>query len=116
MTGIGFDDLSQHALIVTAGELRRFPFIRRNGKRGVEDAKNIHPSATVDQMETHAILIRSGRYVGFLPDYYGQSLPDMIALNTVGELQYLSPIYLAYRENAELNIASVCAGSHWPSA
>jgi DNA-binding transcriptional LysR family regulator len=55
-------------------------------------------------METHAILIRSGRFVGFLPDYYGGSLADLCALSTGSELQYHSPIYLAYRKNAELNI------------
>jgi DNA-binding transcriptional LysR family regulator len=93
---IGFEALSRHALIVTAGELRRFPFIRRKpDTRG--EAGNIHPAATVDQMETHAILIRSGRFVGFLPDYFGASLADLCKLPTGPDLQYLSPIYLVYR-------------------
>lgn len=105
MAHIGFEELSRHSLIVTPGELHRFPFIRRRRRsRGEEGDENIYPSATVDQMETHAILIRSGRYVGFLPDYYGGSLADLSALSTGAELQYLSPIYLAYRKNAELNI------------
>lgn len=105
MGHIGFEELSRHSLIVTPGELTRFPFIRRRGRnRGDEGDENIYPSATVDQMETHAMLIRSGRYVGFLPDYYGGSLPDLCALSTGSALQYLSPIYLAYRKNAELNI------------
>jgi DNA-binding transcriptional LysR family regulator len=105
MGHIGVEELSRHSLIVTPGELTRFPFIRRRGRnRGDEGDENIYPSATVDQMETPAMLIRSGRYVGFLPDYYGGSLPDLCALSTGSALQYLSPIYLAYRKNAELNI------------
>jgi DNA-binding transcriptional LysR family regulator len=105
MQNIGFEELSKHSLIITAGELQRFPFIRRRRRgRGDEEDENIYPSATVDQMETHAILIRSGRYVGFLPDYYGGALADLTALSTGAELQYLSPIYLVHRKNAEMNI------------
>jgi DNA-binding transcriptional LysR family regulator len=102
---IGFEELSRHSLIVTAGEMRRFPFIRRQTPAPGQVAdENIYPAATVDQMETHAILIRSGRFVGFLPDYFGQSLSDLRALSTGAELQYLSPIYLVYRKQAELNL------------
>lgn len=102
---IGFEELSRHALIVTPGELQRFPFIRRNQRGGGNQGdENIYPSATVDQMETHAILIRSGQFVGFLPDYYGCTLPALSPLNTGADLQYKSPIYLAYRKDAELNI------------
>lgn len=104
-TNIGFDELSLHSLIVTPGELRRFPFIRRpKGGHGAGEGADITPSATVDQMETHAILIRSGRFVGFLPDYYGQSLADLTPLKTQPELRYQSPIYLAYRKDNERNI------------
>lgn len=102
---ITFDTLSRHALIVTAGEMRRFPFIRTGrAKSSAEDRENIYPAATVDQMETHAILIRSGRFVGFLPDYYGASLTDLAALPTGKELQYLSPIYLVTRKGGDDNL------------
>ncbi|MBO9477275.1 LysR family transcriptional regulator [Shimia sp. R11_0] len=102
---IGFEELSQHSLIVTPGELQRFPFIRKDKRKTAHAGDgSITSSATVDQMETHAILIRSGRFVGFLPDYYGASLPNLVALKTGPELQYFSPIYLAYRKNAEHNI------------
>ena len=102
---VGFEEISRHSLIVTAGELQRFPFIRSSRKiSGSQDDENIYPSATVNQMETHAILIRSGRYVGFLPDYYAWSLDGLQALATSSDLQYLSPIYLAFRKDADLNL------------
>jgi DNA-binding transcriptional LysR family regulator len=101
---VGFDDISRHALIVTTGELQRFPFIRTGRKTRGTKGDNIYPSATVDQMETHAILIRSGRFIGFLPDYYAWSLEGLQALSTPPEIRYLSPIYLAYRKDADLNL------------
>lgn len=55
-------------------------------------------------MESHAILIKSGRYVGFLPDYVAQASGGFMRLRTNPDLQYLSPIYLAHRRDAELNI------------
>lgn len=102
---VTFEDLNSYSMIVTPGELQRFSVIRRQRRGGGEEGgAKIYPSATVDQMETHALLIKSGRFVGFLPDYYGGSLPGMTVLKTGNELQYQSPIYLVYRKNAELNI------------
>lgn len=103
---VAFSEVSQHNLIVTAGELSRFPFIQ-HGKRprsGLTDKGQIYSSATVDQMETHAILIKTSRYVGFLPDYYARTLEDLVKLNTGSDLQYMSPIYLIHRKDAELNL------------
>lgn len=102
---IGFEELRDHALIVTPGDLQRFPFIRQKTK-GYSKAPGdqVFSSATVDQTETHAVLIKSGRYVGFLPDYYGSTVAGLVALHTKVEVRYHSSIYLAYRKNANLNI------------
>lgn len=105
LKSVGFEDLSRHSLIVTVGEFQRFPFIRSSQKsKEKQSAGDVVASATVDQMETHALLIRSGRYVGFLPDFYAWSLSDFQALATTEELQYMSPIYLALRKDADLNL------------
>ncbi|WP_417247217.1 LysR family transcriptional regulator [Celeribacter sp.] len=102
---VSIDALAQHGLAATAGELQRFPFIRGlRSKRNRQNSKGVYISATVDQMESHAILIKSGRYVGFLPDYVAQTTGGFVQLKTTPELQYLSPIYLAHRRDAELNI------------
>ncbi|MFT4012707.1 MAG: LysR family transcriptional regulator [Paracoccus sp. (in: a-proteobacteria)] len=91
---VGVEDLADFALIITAGELRRFPFIRRGGRAA---PGNLRPAAKVDQMETHLLLITSGRFIGFLPDYLGMSHPALVRLPTGRNLQYLSPIYLAHQ-------------------
>lgn len=99
-----FETLARHALIVTAGELRRFPFIRHGARSGPAGEGNIRPAATVDQMETHMILICSGRFIGFLPDYLGASRPDLVRIQGTVDLQYLSPIYAAFRRKADRKI------------
>ncbi|MEI4263941.1 LysR family transcriptional regulator [Roseovarius sp. D0-M9] len=102
---IGFEELRDYALIVTPGDLQRFPFIRQKKKGSTEaEGEQVYSSATVDQTETHAVLIKSGRYVGFLPDFYGSTVEGLAALHTKAELRYHSPIYLAYRKNSNLNI------------
>lgn len=102
---VSISELAQHGLAATPGELQRFPFIRGfDGKRNKSSSDAVYLSATVDQMESHAILIKSGRYVGFLPDYVAQASGGFMRLRTNPDLQYLSPIYLAHRRDAELNI------------
>ncbi len=99
-----FSTLARHAMIVTAGEMRRFPFIRPPGKGDDAADGSIRPAATVDQMETHMILICSGRFIGFLPDYLGISRPELVRVTGSVDLQYLSPICLAFRRNADTGI------------
>lgn len=99
-----FETLAHHSLIVTAGELRRFPFIRHSPRARHTEHGSIRPAATVDQMETHMILICSGMFIGFLPDYLGASRPDLVRVNATVDLQYLSPIYIAFRKKADTRI------------
>lgn len=101
---VTFEGLADHSLIVTAGELRRFPFIRHNPRMRQGEQGSIRPAATVDQMETHMILICSGRFIGFLPDYLGAGRPDLVRVNATVDLQYLSPIYIAFRKKADTQI------------
>lgn len=104
-SGVSMDALAEYGLAATPGELQRFPFIRGlENRRNRTGADAIYLSATVDQMESHAILIKSGRYAGFLPDYIAQTTAGFVRLRTTPELQYLSPIYLVHRRDAELNI------------
>jgi DNA-binding transcriptional LysR family regulator len=99
-----FETLSRHSLIVTAGDLRRFPFIRHGSRGRGGGAESIRPAATVDQMETHMILICSGRFIGFLPDHLGAGRTDLVRVNGTVDLQYLSPVYIAYRRKADTKI------------
>lgn len=104
-SNISIRQLAEYGLAATPDELRRFPFIRGLGrKRGSGGEDEVYLSATVDQMESHAILIKSGRYIGFLPDYVAQSNEGYVQLSTDPDLRYQSPIYLAHRKDAELNI------------
>lgn len=104
-TDVSIDELAQQGFAATPGELQRFPFIKGLGdKRNKSGSDTVHLSATVDQMESHAILIKSGRYVGFLPDYVAQTTGGFVQLRTTPDLRYLSPIYLTHRRDAELNI------------
>lgn len=101
---VSLPELAAHGLAATAGELNRFPFFRGlGGAKTSADDGAVYLSATVDQMESHAILIKSGRYVGFLPDYIAETTGGFVRLRTVPDLQYQSPIYLAHRQDAELN-------------
>lgn len=102
---VSISELARHGLAATPGELKRFPFIRGLRKRRDSvESDRIYLSATVDQMESHAILIKSGRYVGFLPDYVAQASEGYVRIQTAPDLHYESPIYLAHRKDAELNI------------
>lgn len=98
---VTFDDLRKHGLVATPSELQRLPYIRKQSGRG---GRQLAVAATVDQMESHAILIKSGRYVGFMPEHVVQSSDGFVKLRAGDELQYYSPIYLAHRKDAELNL------------
>lgn len=101
---VSFETLSRHALIVTAGDLRRFPFIRHGAPVRTEAEGAIRPSATVDQVETHMILICSGRFIGFLPDHLGESRPELVRVSAALDFQYVSPVYIAFRRKADTRI------------
>ncbi|WAC48269.1 LysR family transcriptional regulator [Asticcacaulis sp. SL142] len=59
---------------LTALEYVGYPFITGMGKLKIEGF--VHRTATVNHIEAIAILLRSSRYLGYLPDHYVEALPD----------------------------------------
>lgn len=92
--------LSHQQMLLTPQELRRFPLLRADHAR----CDKLRPAASLEQMETHMILICTGGFIGFLPDYLAQSRPELVAVRAAVEVQYLSPIYMAWRKGAESRI------------
>lgn len=95
-----FADLAAHPVLLTPQELHRFPLLRPDGHR--RDNPRLSPSDA--QMETHMILICTGGFIGFLPDYLAQSRPELKAVRATVNLQYLSPIYMAWLKGADRRI------------
>lgn len=59
---------------LTAHEYVGYPFITGMGKLRIEGF--VHRTATVNHIEAIAILLRSNRYLGYLPDHYVEALHD----------------------------------------
>lgn len=86
---------------VTLSDIAQSPLVVRS-YLGIEELKGIgamNSSAQVSNMETSAFLIRSGKFVGYLPDHFAKIWVDrgeMRAINHLG-LEKTSPFYLAMR-------------------
>jgi len=65
---------------------------------------HLKPAAVVDTMEAQALLIRTGRFIGYLPSHYAASFEGLTRIHVVGGLDYLSPIQLLHRTDARDNI------------
>lgn len=85
--------LASHSILLTPQELRQFPLLRPD-----------HAAPSLEQMETQMILICTGGFIGFLPDYLAQGRPELRAVRASVEVQYLSPIYMAWLKGAERRI------------
>jgi len=77
---------------VTRDRLSRHPFIRRGYWRADDEKRLLFGpvEATVHQIEPQLILIRSGQYLGFLPEHYARQWIDR------GELVALLPEEVFY--------------------
>lgn len=95
-----FAALSAHPVLLTPQELRRFPLLHPAAAR----RDPTRAAASLEQMETHMILLCTGGYIGFLPDYLAQSRPELTTVRATIDLQYLSPIYMAWLKGAERRI------------
>ena len=90
-----------HQLMVTSfADLAAHPLLRPDGRR----RDTLRPAPSDAQMETHMILICTGGFIGFLPDYLAQSRPELKAVRATVNLQYLSPIYMAWLKGADRRI------------
>lgn len=94
------------ALPVPTATLRQHAFIGRGYLHRYDMGRvgHVEPAALVDTMETQALLIRSGRFIGYLPSHYGQSVPGLVQVRTAEPLDYLSPIQLAHATGGAENI------------
>lgn len=115
-TGLAYVPLFQehHALFCAAGhplvrlgpvplgDLRLHPFVARGylHRYDVERVGHVEPAALVDTMETQALLIRSGRFIGYLPSHYAQAVGGLARIQTDEPVDYLSPIHLVHAAGA----------------
>lgn len=91
---------------VGAAELLAHPFVARNylHRYDTERIGQINPAALVDSMEAQALLIRSGRFIGFLPCHYASGLTGLTRIRIEPGIDYLSPFKLRYRSDNASNI------------
>lgn len=91
---------------VDAGMLQMHPFVARGylHRFDVERIGQLKPAALVDSMEAQALLIRSGRFIGFLPCHYASGQSRLVRVRTLPEMDYLSPIKLRYRSDNARNL------------
>lgn len=88
---------------VPTSALGREPFVARGYLHRYDVARvgHVEPAALVDMMEPQAVLIRSGRFIGFLPCHYAESLGGLCRIRTAMPTDYLSPIHLVHVVGAE---------------
>ncbi|KRE17344.1 hypothetical protein ASE66_31135 [Bosea sp. Root483D1] len=95
---------------VPVEELSSYPFLVRRylNRYNIEKISgNIVPNAFVENMEAHAALILSGRFIGFLPQHYAEALPPHARLHRIPaspSVDYLSTFYIIYRAQGDDNI------------
>lgn len=91
---------------VRAERLREFAFAARGylHRYDVERVGHVDPAALVDTMEGQALMITSGRFIGYLPSHYAEGIPGVAQIKTADASDYLSPIMLVHRPGATENI------------
>ncbi len=94
------------ARAIETSELHGHAFAARGylHRHDVARLGHIEPAALVDTMEGQALMIGTGRFIGYLPSHYAETMTQMVAIDTVEALDYLSPIQLVYRQSAAENI------------
>ncbi|AHK46635.1 putative transcriptional regulator LysR (plasmid) [Ensifer adhaerens OV14] len=119
-TGIVYIPLfnEQHALFcsnehVLAGreaveiaELKRYAFVARRylHRYDLERVGHVSSGAVVEEIESQALLIQSGRFIGYLPVHYGETIRSLTRVTTRESVEYYSPFYLLHKNNAEENL------------
>ncbi|TIU48036.1 MAG: LysR family transcriptional regulator [Mesorhizobium sp.] len=97
--------LASQELVETA-ELKRYAFVARRylHRYDLERVGHLNPGAVVEEIESQAILIQSGRFIGYLPVHYADILPSLTRVRTTDGTDYYSPFYLLHKTNAEENL------------
>lgn len=86
--------------------LQPYPFVARGylHRYDMERVGQVKPAALVDTMESQALLIRSGRFIGYLPCHYAAGLEGLVRIDAAPGIDYLSTIKLIYRSDSADNI------------
>lgn len=97
--------LARQELVETA-ELKRYAFVARRylHRYDLERVGHLNPGAVVEEIESQALLIQSGRFIGYLPVHYADVLPSLTRVRTTDGTDYYSPFYLLHKTNAEENL------------
>ncbi|RWP01140.1 LysR family transcriptional regulator [Mesorhizobium sp.] len=97
--------LASQELVETA-ELKRYAFVARRylHRYDLERVGHLNPGAVVEEIESQALLIQSGRFIGYLPVHYADILPSLTRVRTTDGTDYYSPFYLLHKTNAEENL------------
>lgn len=95
---------------VSSAQLQRHSFVTRRylHRCDLKRIGHLSPSAIVEEMEAQALLIQSGRFIGFLPVHYAETLPGLVRINTNEDLEYYSSFYLLHKANADENLLVRC--------
>ena len=76
------------------GQLAKYPFVARGYmyEKDIERVKAVNVRAVVDSLEAMAILLLSGRFIGFLPAHFAQQWVDCERLRPIlsDKLAYVS--------------------------
>lgn len=91
---------------VNAEGVQKYPFVARKylHRYDLERVGHLSPAAVVETMEAQAILIKSGRFIGYLPVHYAATLPGVRQLNVPQPLEYYSPFYVLHKPDADENL------------
>lgn len=101
---------NEHALAgreaVEIAELKRYAFVTRRylHRYDLERVGHVSSGAVVEEIESQALLIQSGRFIGYLPVHYGETIPSLTRVKTRESVEYYSPFYLLHKNNAEENL------------
>jgi DNA-binding transcriptional LysR family regulator len=91
---------------VEIAELKRYAFVARRylHRYDLERVGHVSSGAVVEEIESQALLIQSGRFIGYLPVHYGETIPSLTRVTTRESVEYYSPFYLLHKNNAEENL------------
>lgn len=91
---------------VETAELQRYAFVARRylHRYDLERVGHVTSGAVVEEIESQALLIQSGRFIGYLPVHYGETLRPLTRIKTRESVEYYSPFYLLHKNDAEENL------------
>jgi DNA-binding transcriptional LysR family regulator len=84
-------------------ELLKYPYVARTYMKGTAQARDeiFNHAAMTSHMEAIAILINSGKYIGYLPEHFARSFVEAKTMKSVldDQLAYNDTFYLAHRRD-----------------